>query len=247
VRKAEVERSLFEAETGREIAQTALNIMIGRPTESVWDADAASLLPPAVTSDRDTTDGETFALAHRPELLALDHQAEAARRNQAVARGDMLPELNLVLKSNHVEGAGSMQPANEYFAGALLSWNVWDWGTAYYQLKSAAAIRQKALAGRQAKADGVRLEVTRKRLEWERTQKDIRVAKVQLTQANENLRLEQLRYTARENTTTDLLEAQTLATKSENALIIAEMQAVAAGYAYNIASGRDLLGATEQR
>ena len=71
------------------------------------------------------------------------------------------------------------------------------------------------------------------------------VAKAQLEEARENLRIEQIRHDVQQTTTADLLQAQTLALKAENDWIVAEMKIRENHAALRIAMGEDLLATQE--
>ena len=241
VARAEYQRNLFAAQKGANIARAALNMYMGRPMEAALKPDPGDTDIMAVDRESTLEDQETQALKLRPELISARHSRRAAHFGTWASIGKMLPELNLIFRYHNTQGTGSMQPENEYFGGLMLSWNIWEWGASYYDMRASQAVEAKAEAAIDAGEDMIRLEVRSKWLELEESRKNMQVADKQVEQSKENLRIVQLRFDANEATTTELLEAQTLLLKSQNDRIIAGVKNRAAAYALAVARGRDLV------
>ena len=241
VARAEYQRNLFAAQKGANIARAALNMYMGRPMETPLEPDANDVDIVTVDKGVSLADQETQALKLRPELVSARHSRRAAHFGTWASIGKMLPELNLIFRYHNTQGTGSMQPENEYFGGLMLSWNIWEWGASYYDMRSSEAVEAKAEAAIDAGEDMIRLEVRSKWVELEESRNNLQVANKQVEQSEENLRIVQLRFDATEATTTELLEAQTLLLKSQNDRIIAEVKIRAATYALAVARGRDLV------
>ncbi len=242
VQKAEIQKVLFQAEKGSKLARAALNMYMARPLdaplEPVMDDDDGT--PERLLADR-LGEQQKRAVEDRPAIVAARHQQQAARAARHAAIGAMLPELNLVGMYEYADGLPGVQPENMFYGGLVLNWHVWEWGATWYKLRAAEAQQNVAGAKINAAEDGIRLDVESKRLELEEALQSQRVAEVALTQAEENLRVEQLRYEVQETTTTDLLQAQTLKLKAENDAIVAELKVKQAAYALRRAMGEELL------
>jgi len=242
VAKAEYQRNLFAAQKGADIARAALNMYMGRSLDAPLEPDAEDLgIDVVVNGEVDLMRQQSEALKLRPELLSARHSRKAAKFGTWASIGKMLPDLNLIFRYHNTQGTGSMQPENEYFGGLVLSWNIWEWGASYYDMRSSQALEAKTEAAIAAGEDMIRLEVRSKWLELQASEKSLVVTGMQVEQAQENLRIVQLRYDAAEATTTELLDAQTMLLKAQNEQIVAEVNQRAATYALMIARGKDLV------
>ncbi len=239
VASSDYERKLFTTQKAKQLAVSILNMYMGRSLEAELTPDETEMME--VRIDESLENRQAHAASSRPELSSARSQESAAYAGRMVAIGEMLPELNLVFTYHNMQGTGVTQPENEYFGGLVMSWNIWEWGVSYYKMRAYEATMAKAEEQITEGSDKIRLEVKSKWLELEQAQKDLVVARRQVIQAKENLRIEKLRYDAGDATTSDLLEAQTLHTQSENDCIIAQMNENKARYALLLSQGTDLL------
>lgn len=243
VAKAEYQKSLFSAQKGSDLARAALNMLMGRPLEAPLEPSVESVVLDFEGSDADASLSalQKKAVAERPELDVARASIKAARYAKNAAIGKMIPELNLIFRYHNTQGTGQMQPENEYFGGLVMTWNIWDWGVDYYEMRAAKSRREKAEAKTAEAEKMIRLEVQSKWLDLKEARKSTAVSQKQADLAEENLRIVKMRYDVTEATTTELLEAQTLQLKAANDLIIAKVNVDAALYSLAVAGGLDLL------
>jgi len=242
VRKADIQKTLFMAEKGVKIARATLNLLMGRALDTDLEPvireslnNPEELLQPTLKTQ------QRQALDHRPELLSIAAKKEAANSGKHAAIASLIPELSAVFQYQYSYGMGATQPENVYFGGLILTWDAWDWGVEWYEMRS-AEYQQKQVATLLSYAnDGIQLDIQKKRLELEESLKSQKVAEAQFEQASENLRIEQIRFDVQETTTTDLLDAQTQHLKAQNDAIVAENKMREAYYELLTAMGTDLL------
>lgn len=170
------------------------------------------------------------ALQQRPDLLRLDAVGRAAQQKTAIARGERLPQINLMAKAQESTG-GDWEGYDDWQMGVQLSLPVFDGGIRKRRVEQAGLEqRQNALQQEDARnriaseieqAFGA-LSESRARLEAA-TQGEI--------EASEALRIETLRYHSGENTITDLLGA-------ESALWAATASRLQAGYDITVSQAR---------
>ncbi|RJO63241.1 MAG: TolC family protein [Myxococcales bacterium] len=240
VAKAEIQKGAFQADKGRKLARAGLNLYMGRPLDRPIEP-AYNFDDPAETrSAGSLEETQRAALRNRPDLLSLRHKSEAARAGKHAAIAAMLPDINAVFMYENNQGLGAFQQESVYYGGFVLSWNLWEWGATYYQIKAAESREAQIRAGLEALDDGVRLDVQSKRLDAEEAEKSLAVARAQQAEAAESLRIEQARFEAQDATTTDLLEAQTAALRAENGLTVSMMKLEEARYALRVSLGEDL-------
>jgi len=244
VQKAELEKARADAEQTAALLRATLNTLVGRPVEAPLEPSEdgmTSIAPAEPAADASN------ALAARPDVAALRLQAQAAESARKAALGAMLPDLNAVAQYDYKGGFGPMQPEHAVYGGLVFSWPVWEWGATYYQLQAAERREQLARTAVKQVEEAARLEIEARRVELAKARKAQELTRLQVEYARENLRLEQNRYEARETTTVDLLQAQTTLLKVENDAILADMAARAAGFALEVALGRDLLAAAGEK
>jgi outer membrane protein TolC len=242
VRKAEIQKGLFQAQKGALLAQAALNLYMNRPLED--------LIEPVMPSnenvdmallDTPVSKQQQIAVEQRPDLMAAQRTRAAAKAGHHAAIADMLPEINAFFKYENNQGYGELQPENNLYGGLQLTWTIWEWGATWYKLKEAEARLEQAALATSFTEDQVRMDVVVKRLDLEEALKNLAVARVQLEQADENLRVEQIRYDVQQTTTADLLGAQTQKMRAEADAIVALLKIKESSLELLVAMGGDLI------
>ena len=243
VESASYQKKLFSAQKGADLARASLNLMMGRSLDAPLEPslDGVVLAVKDMDPDASLADRQTRAVSRRPELAGARASVKAAEYGKKAAIGKLIPELNAVFRYHNTQGTGQMQPENEYFGGLVLTWNIWDWGVNYYEMRAAESLHKKAASKTEEAEDMIRLEVRSKWLDLQEARKSVAVSQKQMAQAEENLRIVKMRYDVTEATTTELLDAQTLQLKASNELIIAKVNVDAALYSLAVAGGLDLL------
>ena len=243
VQRGDLQKALFATEKAIELAKARLNMLMGRPQDTAFEPLAVRL---EEHSGNPTLANPPYsyidhALANRPDLLAIRQAAGASQARRQAAISAMLPELNAVFNFDYNGGMGSMQPETQYFAGLTLTWNVWEWGVSYYQVKAAEARLNQSSNRLETATEQVKLEIKTAKLDLEEAWRGYKVAQIQRGQSVENLRVETARYKGEQTTTADLLQAQAIDVRAANDLILAEMKVLEYRQALLVASGYDLL------
>lgn len=208
VELANARQQRIEAAAGRAIAQANLAVEMGRPPNQpvvpTPQPPRDEVSEPAVSVD------EAMAAAerHRTELQEIDHGHEAAGHAAKAAWADLIPQVALVAQYDHMAGQGAFALEDTFFAGLMLSWDVWDWGTTIYEARAADARAEELRLRRERTAQLVQLEATAKLYRLRSAAEAFRVARETIDQAEEALRIERERFSARTATTTDVLDAE---------------------------------------
>lgn len=150
----------------------------------------------------------------RPDLRAALARADQARSGAQIARADLFPEINAVATYQNNQGGGTLQPKNAWFVGVTATWNVWDWGhtwKTYKQAQSRAAIAAVAV---DRAGDRARLEARNLLLDVDTAFAGLAAARAARAAADEALRIQDERFKVGKATTTDLLDAQSEATRA---------------------------------
>ena len=231
---ANAKNGLIQASAGFSLARAGLANLIGMdiPENTTFDS------PFGVTDGHgDDSARESFerpleecireARSSRLELLEIEKRLDQARTGKSLAWSQFIPNISAVGNYTHMEGS-AFQEENSFFIGGMLSWDIFEWGNKYYQVKAAESkIRQVEMGLRKVR-DLLALEVKKNYLDLHKAKESLNVAVVAIRQAEENLRIENARYSVNANTSTDVLDAQ-------NALRRALNQKATAYYNYLIA------------
>ncbi len=236
VRASEAREAVVRARSGRAVAETALNFVIGR------DLTAAMTLP----ADLDETDvtAENLvdlideALGSRADLRATRLQEQAAEKTVDAGKAELMPEIGLsgFAESNSDSMFGSqsgnwglMVGANfTLFDGSARSAAIDQSLAQRRQIQQQAALLQRAIA----------LEVTRAFYDVQAAAERIVQAETAIRLARENLRIVENRYREGLSTSVELLDAQTGLTMAQTRSVSAQRDLMLGRAALDLAVGR---------
>ena len=158
--------------------------------------------------------GVSTGLSSRPDLLSAAAVATRARAGASVSRADLFPEVTAIATYQHNEGGGTFQPKNAWFVGVTASWTVWDWGHNWKNYKAASSRADTVQLAADRKLDRAELETHTLLLNLDNSFAGLAAARSGLVAADEALRIQDERFKVGKATTTDLLDAQTEATRA---------------------------------
>ncbi len=214
VELANARQQRIEAVSGRAIAQANLSVQMGHgPASPVVPAS----LPEGMTVTPAPVDmAQAIAAAHkeRTELAEIDRGAKAADEASKAAWGELIPDLDVVAQYDHTAGQGSMSLEDTFFAGLVLKWDFWDWGTSIYAAKAADARQVEVAAQRERVAQLLALDATAKLHRLQSSAEALEVTKAAIVHAKEARRIQRERYAAAVATNTDLLDAEANLTRA---------------------------------
>ena len=156
---ANAEQQQIEAQVQGGIARAQLLTTLGLPPND-GEIDFSE---PVELASRALPNSEPEALAHayqeRPELHSA-HLNQSAAEHRKVARWfNLLPEVNVAASYYRLIGLPAGLPPDLLTVGFTGSWNVWAWGTDYYQAKSASEQEEAAEFSYQSSRDQVSLDM----------------------------------------------------------------------------------------
>lgn len=223
--KAEVElanarQDSIVAKNSLEIARSNFNTLLRRPINAEVDlVDIAGYTPFA----RDVADCLSAAQENRPELKAADLQVEIAQKEIALARKDYYPTLQLQgtyyrQESGFLVGSGEpygfITDPDGWDILAQASWNFWEWGKTDHGVREKLSRLSQARLQQTQLLDDIRLQVKQAYLRTKDSESNIGAVEKAVEQAKENLRITQERYKEQVATTQDVLDAQTLLSRT---------------------------------
>lgn len=201
----------MRAEVGVVLSEKALALRLGAEDRRLSPTELKLSSLPPLAWDPDSI--EHLARSN-PKVRELDAQVQAAEAAHRKAMLDILPQAGAVASWTHNWGLGTMSAAQEWYVGLGLQWEIVTWGRRVQEVKEADARAGQARIGSEGMARGEALQA-------EAALEDARIARRavdsharSLVQAEENLQLVTARYEVLSASTTDLLEAETLASKA---------------------------------
>ncbi|NDP39997.1 MAG: TolC family protein [Rhodoferax sp.] len=147
------------------------------------------------------------ALQQRPDILRLDALGKAAQQKTAIARGDRLPQINLVTKVQE-SASGNWNGYYDWQIGVQLSLPLFDGDIRKHRVDQAGLEQQKNALQQEDARNRLVSEVEQAFGALSESRARLEAATQGESEASEALRIETLRYHSGENTITDLLGAE---------------------------------------
>jgi outer membrane protein len=204
-RLAGLRGDLLAARHGAKLARANLAMLLALPADSQFEVSE-----PALNLDthqvQSLAQAQAQAAAQRPELQELNLRMNQADHGVKAAWSGYIPQLSAMAMYQHNEGSLMKPPA--WTGGLMLTWNVWEWGATHYGIEAAEAGRMRVATAKEELIRGIQLQVHSAWLKIQESHERIEIVKSELTQAEEQLRIEQELYEQQQNTSTDVLDAQ---------------------------------------
>lgn len=202
----------LEAENAVKLTMTALNNVMGIPLNT--QIEIASDVNLNQYKSDELSKLVDAAINNRPEIKAADSRVKASEAGVTLAKSSWYPQLSLYANYYYSKPNQRILPTQNRFdgtwdAGINLSMNVWDWLTTKHQTDQAEAQLAQAVDGMGLIKDGITLEVTQNYLSLTQTNKKIEIAKLIVSQAEENMRVTSQKFKNGLATSSDLIDAET--------------------------------------
>ena len=213
--KAEVAKAVYQLTTIEDTLadrKEALNHLLGRNLETDFSVESA---PESFPEDQDLTTARATALEHRPEMKQAANRMSQAKLETKIEKTHYIPDI--AIQANYLTTANiDFLPQNIGSLGALLTWQLWDWG------KKRHNVGQDVLAEKQA---ALSVEDTREQILLDvdshfRHLREVR-ARLAVIEAERDVEKEKLRnqeevYSQQSALLSDLLKQQSSLANAEN-------------------------------
>jgi outer membrane protein TolC len=217
VELANARQELISAQNNLEIAKSNFNILLRRPiNEPVELEDVLSY----TTFGHDIDYCFKTAKKNRLELKIASLEIEIAEKKVKLAQKDYYPSINLegsYFKRGtewDVDGGDYIYDPEGWSITAVASWDFWEWGRSIYEVKEKQSRLSQAQYQKTEILDNIRIEVKQAYLNTLESEKNITTVKKAIEQAKENFRINKERYKEQIATSTDVLDAQTLLSRT---------------------------------
>jgi outer membrane protein len=217
VELANAKQNLIVALNNLGMAESEFNIILRRPIDSpVEITDILNYSP----LENDFDYYFDMADQNRFEIKIADLNLEIAEREVKIAKKDLYPSISLegsyykIGTDWDVDGGEGISDPDGWRISAIASWNFWEWGRTCYGVKAKLSRLSQARHDKEELYDNIRLDVKRSYLKARESEKNITTIKKAIEQAKENLRISEEQYRHQVATSTDVLDAQTLLSKT---------------------------------
>ena len=229
---ADARQRLIQSLNNLNIASASYNRLLGRRLDQEVKIDDLSA-EPVKTRIEDLT---SKALNMRPELISLSEQAQVLRFQAASLRSSTLPQLALSGGYNYQQN--KYQVFQDLWSATVgLKWELFDGGITRHNANALLKKADSITNFRNDAASIIALEVRQAYLDIEETLKRIDVTRDTVAQAEENLKVVKDRYREGVGTNTEVLDAETLRTRSYSNYYTAIYDAVTANIRLKYAVG----------
>ena len=209
-RRSEVRLQLLEAENAVRLARLELNRLTGLPLDAQTAAEASLDISPPPDDLASIT---AATLQARPQLRALQEQAEALRIQADVVRGGWLPNVFAVGRYIYA------RPNPYFFAeqsefkgtsefGLSLQWSLFEGGQRVARTRQAEARVEAAEAQLAEAREQFEVEVARRYLELQRAIEAVGVAEQHVAEAEESYRVVREQFDEEAALPADVLDAE---------------------------------------
>jgi OMF family outer membrane factor len=165
-----------------------------------------------------------LALQHRPELTQIRYQQEIAQLQKRVVASQKQPQLQGIASFNIADDLeDQFLGAYGYTVGVQMSFDVFDGGAVRSQLRQLDRTIDLTTQQFNQQREVIRLEVEQAYYSLKANATNIETARLAITQAEESLRLAQLRLQAGVGTTLEVTRAQADLTQAQSNLIAATL------------------------
>ncbi len=239
VQISDAQQRLLSAKNNLSLIVARLNTMLAKPLTTEIEAVEVD----KVFYDMLTTDLEEaweFAEQHRPEIAIIDETLKYLELEKKSKEAEYFPTFFVKGGYDYTENRYQVHEGNWSFVLGM-NVNLFRGEGTKAELKKIEAKKLQIIEQRKKMLDDIRLEVKKYLLDKKNAEERVKVTKDAIQQAEENLRINRLKYEEGVGTATDVIDAVTLLTRAETNYYKALYDLRRAEGAFLYAMGKNLL------
>lgn len=217
VELANAKQDLIVAQNNLDIAKSQFNLVLRRSVnQPVKLEDIVDYTP----FQKDIDYCLSQAKQNRLEIYVANLEVEIAEKEVDLAQQDYYPSIDLTGSIIQLgddwkaDGGEGISDSYSWNVQATATWNFWEWGRTTYGIKEKLSRHSQSKYRRSQVLDNINLEVKQAYLRTKESEKNITTNEKAIEQAKENYRITEERYKEQVATSTDLLTAQVLLTRT---------------------------------
>jgi outer membrane protein len=219
VELANARQDLVVAENNVLVAKSLFNTILRRQVDRPLEVQDVLAYEPFTQTYGDAVEN---ALALRTEIFIADLDVNTAEKEITLSKTDYYPSVDV--QANYyrtgddpgINGGAGITDADQWDISGILSWTFWEWGKTRYGVNEKLRRLEQARLAKIATEDTIRHEVNEAYLRVKEAENNILTAEKAVEQAEENYRINEERYKEQVATSTDVLDARTLLTRTQN-------------------------------
>lgn len=213
VQMANAEQNLINANNSYDVAIASLNNVMGLPTDTELNlTDSLDYNVYEIPLEECTA----YARSNRPDVLMADYQVAIAEAGVQQAKAGYMPKVSAQASKSWAgeDPFGSEETDkryaqnNNWTAGVVLSWDIWDNNVTQSKVNQSKAAVAKAEAAAENTRQSGDLEVRTAYLNLKAAEKSINTTQVAVNKAQEDYKIAQVRYAAGVGTNLDVMDAE---------------------------------------
>jgi outer membrane protein len=237
IKLSDARQKLLTAQNLKSIRHSQLNNLLARSLSTKIETEETNIV---FANDVDLDKAQESAEKDRYEMKIIDTTLQAIKSEESAKKSEYLPMFFLQGRYDYTKNKYQI---HEGLLSVMIGMNInlLNGGSTKAGLSKIASQKQRLIVERKKLIDDIKLDVERYYLEMMSAQEKVRVTKGAITQAEENLRINKVKYGDGVGTATDVIDAITL-------LTVAETNYYKSLYEYNRAyaglmhaTGKDLL------
>ena len=210
---ANAEQNLINAKNSYDVAIASLNNVMGLPTDTELNlTDSLDYNVYEIPLEECTA----YARRNRPDVLIADYQVAIAEAGVQQAKAGYMPKVSAQASKSWAGDSpfGSeetdlrYQNNNNWTAGVVVSWDIWDNNVTQSKVNQSKAAVAKAEAAAENTRQSGDLEVRTAYLNLKAAEKSINTTQVAVDKAQEDYKIAQVRYAAGVGTNLDVMDAE---------------------------------------
>ncbi|MBP2632371.1 MAG: outer rane efflux protein [Firmicutes bacterium] len=206
------EQTLVSAKNDYDLAVATFNNEVGLPQDTLVNTlDQLKYEKYEIS----LADSIAYALENRPDAKIAQKNVDMAKEAVNIAKGDQKPYVTFSATKSLADDKFAGTDDNGWSAGLTTTWNVFDGNVTKSNVKSAEADLLKTQETAKQTKDSIQLEVRKAYLTIVTAEKTIQTSKVAIEKAREDLKIEQVRYSAGVGTNSDVIDAQVSLTSAQ--------------------------------
>jgi len=216
VRLSDARQRLLTAKTGREINASRLNNSLARPLKTRVEVVDVIEIPREELRDvhMDMEKAWEAAERQRPEVQIVDATLKSLDLDEEAKKAEFYPKLFAHGSYDYTQNRYATAQGN-WAATFGLGINLFSGGKTKAEVAKVRFQKERLIEQRNQLVDEIRLEVERYILDSMTARDRVQVTKDAVRQAEENLRINRVRYTEGVGTATEVLDAVTLLSVAE--------------------------------
>ena len=228
VEVANAAENLIKAKNGYDLALANLNNILGLPLSSALNVKENLAY---VQYDNSLENCTQSALEKRPEIAMANLNSEIAKKGIDLAKSGYWPTVSLVgiMDMNDTDFLGTKN--NNWSVNLISSWKLNTGGQTQAKVSQARTSQEKAAEVAAQVQEGISLEVRQAYLSLKEAEQRMQTNRLVVDAANEDVRLNQLRYQAGMETNLNVIDAQLALTK-------AKTNYISSMYDYNVSMAK---------